>query len=156
VSSGSEQSNFHQSRPLLDSLALPPESVLRVRTELSAEEAAADYDRALRGLVGGGTSVGFGLLGLGADGHTASLFTATDLERSRGRWAVAVQRPDGMAGISVTPEFLAQVGELVFVVAGAGKREALSRLVLQDPALVAWAAVRGCRAVQLWMESGAE
>ena len=43
VPSTSEASNFYQSRPLLDALALPPEQVLRVRTELPLDEAAQDY-----------------------------------------------------------------------------------------------------------------
>jgi len=68
----SEASNYHQSRPLLDALALAPGSILRVRTELSLDEAAADYERALARLLEAGVRVSLGLLGLGADGHTAS------------------------------------------------------------------------------------
>src|SRR6267378_982420 len=40
VPATSEASNYHQSRPLLDALVLPESSVLRVRTELSLEQAA--------------------------------------------------------------------------------------------------------------------
>lgn len=151
VPADSEKSNYHQSRPLLDALALPAHAVLRVHTELPLQEAAADYERQLAGLATAGARVGLGLLGLGADGHTASLFTAADIGRARGRLAIAVQRPDGMSGISVTPEFLAQVAEPVFVVAGGGKREALAALAAGDPALTAWRAVQGCPHVALWV-----
>ena len=151
VPADSEKSNYHQSRPLLDALALPAHAALRVRTELPLQEAAADYERQLAALATAGARVGLGLLGLGADGHTASLFTAADIERARGRLAIDVQRPDGMAGVSVTPEFLAQVAEPVFVVAGGGKREALAALAARDPALTAWRAVQGCPHVELWV-----
>jgi 6-phosphogluconolactonase len=150
----SPASNYHQSEPLLQALALPPERVLRVRTELPLAAAAADYAAQLRTLLQGSGRVGLGLLGLGADGHTASLFTAADLQRARGQLAIAVQRPDGMAGVSVTPGFLAQVRELVFVVAGAGKDEAIRRLIAQDLTLTAWAAVQECAAVELWVQPG--
>jgi len=99
VPADSSASNYHQSRPLLDALALPAESLLRVRTELPLDEAAAAYDAALTTLLSAGIHIGLGLLGLGADGHTASLFTPGDIERARGRYALAVQRPDGMSAV---------------------------------------------------------
>lgn len=150
VPADSQASNFHQSRPLLDALALPAARVLRVRTELPLEEAASDYERRLAALLDSGVRIGLGLLGLGADGHTASLFRAADLDHARGRLALAVQRPDGMAAVSVTPDLLGHVAEPVFVVAG-GKRDALTALEKQDPQLIAWRAVGKCEAVELWV-----
>jgi 6-phosphogluconolactonase len=149
------ESNYHQSRPLLDVLGLPPESLLRVRTQLPLDAAAEDYEQQLSGMLSSGVKIGLGLLGLGADGHTASLFTPQDLERSRGRYAIPVQRPDALAGVSVTPELLATVGDLLFVVAGNGKERALAALMDQDLALTAWKAVQGCDAVGLWVEQSA-
>jgi 6-phosphogluconolactonase len=156
VPSDAEASNYHQARPLLDALALPASSVARVRTELPLEEAAADYEQQLAALFNAGVPIGLGLLGLGADGHTASLFSAADLERARGHLAIAVHRPDGMSAVSVTPDFLSRVEEPVFVVAGSGKRAALASLVAQDTRLTAWRAVEGCVRVELWMEDGAQ
>ena len=147
----SEASNYHHIRPLTDILALPEESLLRVRTELPLEAAAADYDRALSGLLSSGVHIGLGLLGLGADGHTASLFSAADLTRARGRFALPVQRPDGMQAVSVTPELLATVREPLFVVEGRGKEASLNALMAHDLTLTAWRAVQGCEQVELWV-----
>jgi len=154
VPSDSPASNYHQSRPLLDALALPEESLLRVRTELPLDEASADYQQRLTALLSAGVHIGLGLLGLGDNGHTASLFTAADLARARGRYALPVQRPDGMAAVSVTPELLATVREPLFVVAGSGKQEAIAALERQDTGLVAWRAVQGCSSVELWVHEG--
>jgi 6-phosphogluconolactonase len=151
VPSDSDASNYHQSRPLLDALALPAAAVARVRTELPLEEAAADYERQLAALLNSGVRIGLGLLGLGADGHTASLFDAADLERARGHLAIAVHRPDGMSAVSVTPDLLSHVEEPVFVVAGSGKHDAIQALAAQDPNLTAWRAVERCARVELWM-----
>lgn len=151
VPSDSPASNYHQSRPLLDALALPGESLLRVRTELPLDEASADYQQRLTALLSAGVHIGLGLLGLGDNGHTASLFTAADLARARGRYALPVQRPDGMAAVSVTPELLATVREPLFVVAGSGKQEAIAALERQDTSLIAWRAVQGCSSVELWV-----
>jgi 6-phosphogluconolactonase len=150
VPSDSDASNYHQSRPLLDALALPTGSVVRVRTELPLEEAAADYERQLAALLSSGVRIELGLLGLGADGHTASLFGAADLERARGHLATAVHRPDGMSAVSVTPDFLSHVEEPVFVVAGSGKHDAIQALAAQDAKSTAWRAVQGCPGAQLW------
>jgi 6-phosphogluconolactonase len=150
-----DASNYHQARPLLDALALPAGSVVRVRTELPLAEAAADYERQLAALLNSGVRIGLGLLGLGADGHTASLFGAADLERARGHLAIGVQRPDGMSAVSVTPELLAHVQDPLFVVAGGGKHDALQALAAQDVKSTAWRAVHGCPAVQLWVHEDA-
>src|SRR6266478_6063159 len=150
VPSEADASNYHQARALLDALALPASSVARVHTELPLDEAAADYERQLAALLNSGVRIGLGLLGLGADGHTASLFGAADLERACGHLAIAVHRPDGMSAVSVTPDFLSRVEELLFVVAGSGKHDALQALTGQDPNLTAWRAVQGCPRVQLW------
>jgi 6-phosphogluconolactonase len=151
VPADAEASNYHQSRPLLDALALAPAAIARVRTELPLEQAAQDYERQLGALLQAGVPIGLGLLGLGTDGHTASLFSEADLERARGRLAIAVQRPDGLAAVTVTPECIARVQDLVFVVAGPGKHAAVQALIGQDPQLTAWRAAQGCPGVQLWL-----
>jgi 6-phosphogluconolactonase len=156
VPDDSEASNYRQTRPLLDALALPEDQVLRVRTELPLEEAARDYERRLRALLDSRASIGLALLGLGPDGHTASLFRPEQLQRAQGHLAVAVQRPDGMQGISVTPDFLANVAEPLFVVAGPGKHDAIAAFIRQDPDLIALRAVAGHSRVELWFERASE
>jgi 6-phosphogluconolactonase/glucosamine-6-phosphate isomerase/deaminase len=66
-----------------------------------------------------------------------------------------VQRPDGRTAVSVTPDFLAQVEEILFVVAGADKRAALGRLLARDPALIAWRAVERSPRVEVWADGAA-
>jgi 6-phosphogluconolactonase len=156
VPADSDASNYHASRPLLDALALPDDQVLRVPTELPLGDAARAYESRLRTLLDSGARIGLALLGLGPDGHTASLFLPEHLRQSRGHLAIAVQRPDGMQGISVTPEFLANVAEPLFAVAGSGKHDAIAAFIRQDPGLVAVRAVAACPRVQLWLERAAE
>jgi len=152
----SEASNYHQLQPLLDALALAPESLLRVRTELPLEEAAADYERALTQLLASGVRIGLGLLGLGADGHTASLFSGADIARASGRLAIDVRRPDGMSAVSVTPQVISRVEEPLFVVAGPGKHAAIEAFMAGDLTLTAWRAVQGCARVELWVHEGGQ
>lgn len=156
VPADSDASNYHATHRLLDALDLPEDQVLRVRTELPLEEAARDYESHLRALLDSGARIGLALLGIGPDGHTASLFRPEHLQQSRGRMAIAVQRPDGMQGISVTPEFLAHVSDPLFVVAGSGKHDAIAAFMRQDPTLVALRAVAACPRVELWLERAAE
>jgi 6-phosphogluconolactonase len=155
VPSDSDASNYHLSKPLLQALALPPAHVLRVQTELPLEAAAQAYEERLQGLLGEKLPVHLGLLGLGADGHTASLFKPADLAAARGRLAIPVQRPDGRTAVSVTPDWLAQVEQILFVVAGSDKRAALARLTARDPTLVAWRAVERCARVEVWADAAA-
>ncbi|MGC1458790.1 MAG: 6-phosphogluconolactonase [Steroidobacteraceae bacterium] len=155
VPSDSDQSNYHQSRPLFGALGLSAEQVLRIRTELPLPEATADSQRRLEQLLAGGGRITLGLLGMGADGHTCSLFSAADLQRARGQLAISVHRPDGRDAVSVTPSVLERVEQLVFLVAGADKRTAVDALLQHRPELTAWQAVRGCRAVEVWADATA-
>lgn len=155
VPSTSAASNYHLSQPLLAALALPAQQVLRVRTELPLADAAQDYAERLQGLLDGKVRIRLGLLGLGADGHTASLFTSADLAAARQHLAISVQRPDGRSAVTVTPDFLAQVDEILFVVAGADKAPALKRLKARDPTLTAWRAVARAAQVQVWADPDA-
>lgn len=156
VPADSDASNYHATRPLIDALALPESQVLRIRTELPLAEAASDYETCLRTLLASGAGIGLALLGLGPDGHTASLFRPEHLQQSRNHLAIAVQRPDGMQGISVTPDFLSNVSEPLFVVAGSGKHDAIAQFIAQDPNLVALRAVAACPRVELWLDHAAE
>jgi 6-phosphogluconolactonase len=155
VPATSEASNFRAARPLIEALGLPGERVMRVRTELPLDRAVEDYERRLRALVKAGTRVRLGILGLGADGHTASLFSEADLRRAKGRFAVAVQRPDGRQAVSVTPEFLENVSEIVFVVAGNDKRTALKAMTERKPESVAARAIANCPSVEIWADKDA-
>jgi 6-phosphogluconolactonase len=155
VPATSEASNFRAARPLIEALGLPGERVMRVRTELPLDRAVEDYDRRLRAVVKARTIIRLGLLGLGADGHTASLFSEGDLKRAIGKYAVSVQRPDGRAAVSVTPQFLENVTEIVFVVAGSDKRAALKALVDRKPESIAFRAVANCPSVEIWADRDA-
>jgi 6-phosphogluconolactonase len=147
----SASSNYFQSRQLIDALPLPDSQVLRVRTELPLEEAADDYDRQLTRMLDLGVGITLGLLGLGADGHTASLFNAAHLEQARGKLAIAVQRPDGLQGISVTPELLSKVAEPLFLVTGADKHAIVEEFLKSDSRLIARQAVAGCPKAEIWI-----
>jgi len=155
VPSTSEASNYHQSSSLIESFGLPDSRVLRVRTELTLDEATDDYDLRLADVLRTRTPMPLGLLGLGADGHTASLFSLADIERARGHLAIAVARPDGMSAVSVTPEFLANVETVLFLVAGADKRGALQALLNRSADSIAWNVISGCRHIEVWTEPAA-
>jgi 6-phosphogluconolactonase len=155
VPATSDANNFRAARPLVEALQLPAERILRVRTELPLDRAVEDYERRLRALVKAGTSIRLGILGLGADGHTASLFSEGDLKRSNGKFAVSVQRPDGRAAVSVTPQFLENVAEIVFVVAGHDKRAALKAMLERKPESIAARAIANCPSVEIWADRDA-
>jgi 6-phosphogluconolactonase/glucosamine-6-phosphate isomerase/deaminase len=126
-----------------------------VRTELPLSEAALDYERKLAAIANRGGRIALGLLGLGEDGHTASLFSSGDLERAAGRLAIAVHRPDGRDAVSVTPTVFARIEQIVFIVAGADKRVPLAQLLARDAGSVAWRAVSAAASVEVWAHASA-
>lgn len=77
------------------------------------------------------------LLGIGTDGHTASLFPGAPALSECERWVVAVNGPDSESRISLTYPALESSLHVAYLVAGAGKRQILGRLLDADPTLPA-------------------
>jgi len=144
-------SNARSLAGLFTALAVPGERLVRVNTGLPLDEAAEQYHRDLHALLQAGAHITLGLLGLGADGHTASLFSPEDVRRGAGRLAVAVRRPNPPHRISVTPGLLSRVEEIVFLAAGPDKAVAAQRLLDDPESIPAGLAVAGCRNVSLWV-----
>jgi 6-phosphogluconolactonase len=99
----------------------------RVLGELPAEEAAERYDSELDGVV-----LDLVLLGIGSDGHTASLFPNDPALEERERRAVDVRRPD-TDRVTLTLPVLSAAPAVVFLAAGAEKRDAVRRAFAEPP-----------------------
>ena len=130
VPPGHPDSNYGMAREaLLARVPVPAENVHRIRGELpDAAGAAAAYERELRAVLGPVPVLDLMLLGLGEDGHTASLFPGSPALEERERWVVAawVERL-GAWRITLTLPVLERAREVVFLVCGAGKAAALRR-----------------------------
>ncbi len=123
-----ERSNYRLVRErLLDRLERPPAVVHRIRGELPPPEAADPYDRELRGI-----TLDFVLLGIGPDGHTASLFPNDPALDEMERRAVAVRRPD-VDRVTMTLPVLRGAATIAFLTVGADKADAVRR-AFADPA----------------------
>ena len=104
-----------------------------VPTELDTPDASVDaYERYVRELCPGDPPVfDVMLLGLGDDGHTASLFPGTPATQERTR-LVTIGAGKGMERISLTAPVLSAARQVIVLVSGAAKHQALTRLL--DPA----------------------
>ena len=91
----SPESNYGRIRAMVRSRGIDESQVMRVHTELPLDAATARYHDELASYVLAGGQITLGIAGLGADGHVASLFDGRDLERGRGKYAVAVPRGSG-------------------------------------------------------------
>jgi 6-phosphogluconolactonase len=126
-----ERSNYALvKRTLLDRLDHAPASVHRIRGELGAEAAAAEYDRLL-----GNVELELALNGIGPDCHTASLFPNAPGLAESDRRAVAAEPglEPFVPRVTMTPPMFAAARELLYVVVGAAKAEAVRRAFAEEP-----------------------
>ena len=144
----SAESNYGRLCPTLDALGVRER--LCIDPAVPVAIAAERYDRALGELLDGGVAFPLGILGLGADGHVASLFSPAHLKDAAGHRAIAVRRPDGINGISATPSVLCSAARLVFWVAGPEKRAAVQALRHNPSSIPTGLALAAAPSVELW------
>lgn len=134
-----DQSNYRTAKEaLLDRVAIPPENVHRMPGETRPLVAAADaYAAELRGALGANRTrtprLDLVLLGLGPDGHTASLFPHTAVLSDRHRLVAANYVPHLDAHrLTFTPKLINAAATVAFLVEGGDKSDALAA-VLEGP-----------------------
>lgn len=130
------ESNYRMAcETLLSNVPVLPEHIHRIRGERAdAGQAAQEYEQELRAFfkVGAGQWPRFGLvlLGMGADGHTASLFPGTPALHEQTRLAVAVW-VERLAAyrITLTPPVFNHAAHVIFMVSGQEKAQTLGRVL---------------------------
>jgi 6-phosphogluconolactonase len=126
-----ERSNFRLAREkLLDGLSREPREVHRIQGELGAEAAAEAYDAEL-----GGARLDFVLLGIGPDGHAASLFPNQPTLEERARRAIPAEAKlePFVDRVTLTLPVLCSAPEVLFLVSGEAKAEAVERAFGRPP-----------------------
>ena len=124
-----EDSNYHMAHEALLGY-VPAGGVHRMRGELDPHEAAALYEQELEEFFGGPPRLDLVLLGIGEDGHTASLFPDTPALDVADRWTVEnpVEKLDTVR-LTLTVPVLNAAKQVAFLVAGEGKAEALKEIL---------------------------
>jgi 6-phosphogluconolactonase len=136
-------SNYHMARQaLLDHIPIPQENIHRMRGEIPAEQAAAEYEQSLRDFFHNASSnrgskprhqnsFDLVLLGMGEDGHTASLFPGSPALHEKERWVAAVPHdqppPPQVMRISLTLPIINAATQVTFLVSGEKKAAILKR-----------------------------
>jgi 6-phosphogluconolactonase len=135
------ESNYRMTRAsLLDKVPIPAAQIHRIEGELEPEAAAARYESELRNSfrLEGAEIPRFDLvaLGLGDDGHTASLFPHTVAIHELGRLAVANHVPQKDSWrVTLTWPLINHASSVFFMIGGAEKAEAIKQVFLgpRDP-----------------------
>jgi 6-phosphogluconolactonase len=119
-------------KALISKVRIPAQNVFRMVGEGDPDESARNYEAKLRGFFGPDAWPRFDLvlLGLGADGHTASLFPGSEALTETRRWVVATQSEHlGHRRITLTAPAINQAAHVLFLVTGKAKAAALAELL---------------------------
>jgi 6-phosphogluconolactonase len=116
-------------RTLLDNVRQQPRAVHRIKGELGKDDAAADYLTEL-----GETIFDFELLGIGPDGHVASLFPNAPTLRQRKRVLPAEPALEPFVDrVTLSIPALSSAKDIVFALTGAEKADAARRAFAEEP-----------------------
>jgi 6-phosphogluconolactonase len=125
-------SNFHMTREtLISRVSIPASNLHPIPTTLGSPEACAQaYESELRKFFGNAQpAFDVQLLGIGEEGHTASLFPGSPSLEEKKRWAMAVRVPaEPPERLTLTPVVLNQGRNTFFLVTGESKRTIISAI----------------------------
>lgn len=132
---------------LLSQVPIPSENVYRMKGEIDPPSAADEYEGRLRDFFGvaqgGWPSFDLALLGVGSDGHTASLFPESPVLQERKRWVAATYVEKLKASrLTLTLPVFNHARRAVFLIAGEEKGEIAKRLLTTAPGPAALPAQR--------------
>jgi 6-phosphogluconolactonase len=119
---------------LLAHVPIPNEQIHRIMGELPPGEAAAAYRVTLRTVLGPDLGLDLILLGMGTDGHTASLFPGSSAMNIQDETAVAVHAPGQEIPwrVTLTLPTLNRARAVLFLVTGGDKADTLARVQAGD------------------------
>ena len=130
-------SNYRMARKtMIQKVPIPQANVHRIQGELDPDLAAEAYVEELRSLFGSNERPRFDLiyLGLGQDGHIASLFPGSHALRETERWALAVFSEAHQSWrVTLTPPVLNSARQLSFLVSGKSKADRLQEVLEGEP-----------------------
>jgi 6-phosphogluconolactonase len=123
-----ERSNYRMAREaFLDAVPIPSANIARMRGEIDPGLAANEYASILRAELGGMPQLDLVMLGLGEDGHTASLFPGIAQEVGEHSLVeAAYAQSQAMWRVTITPKLINAARRVVFAVEGVAKARALA------------------------------
>jgi 6-phosphogluconolactonase len=149
------RSNYHMAKAaLIDHVPIPAENVHRMHGEDHPDAAADAYERVMRSVLGADGRLDLVLLGLGDNGHTASLFPGLAVVTETKRWVMAAYvEVVGMWRLTMTPPPINAARQVTFVAAGADKAEILHRVLEgpRDPVVLPAQVIRPSERPALWL-----
>jgi 6-phosphogluconolactonase len=112
---------------LLDHVHLPADHIHPIRCDQSPQQAALSYEKELQGFFGSQPPIfDLVLLGLGENGHTASLFPHTPVLNEQKRWVAEVYIAElDMYRVTLTAPLINQANQVIFLVCGLEKASVL-------------------------------
>ncbi len=131
---GDSENSYRQAYDaLLSHVPTPAENIHRVESDLEPAEAAKDYALVLKQFASpplDWTRFDLVLLGMGADGHTASLFPGSEVNVSTPTLAVTAQYQNRPANrVTLTPLVLNSARRIIFLVSGESKAQTLANVL---------------------------
>jgi 6-phosphogluconolactonase len=150
-------SNFGAARQdFLEAVPLPPENIHPMTSDKSPSEAATDYQKDLENTFGIEKEklpvFDLIFLGIGQDGHTASIFPGDGTALETNLWVVAVKggNPD-LHRLTLTLPVLNNAGTVIFLISGKNKAAVVNTLLAPEPTRFPARKIKPVRGELIWL-----
>lgn len=147
-------SNFGLAKAdLIDNIPIPPANVFPMLVDIPVEEGAKRYEKEIRDYFGEREpSFDLIFLGVGEDGHTASIFPDTNIDPNDKRWVISVSGGNPpLPRLTMTYNILNLSSETIFLASGKKKKDILKKIVEENRLIYPAKKIKTKRGEPLWV-----
>jgi len=151
VPNNSPQSNYKIQKQMVKSLITNPKQFIHPDCSLPINASVNKFATQIKQTIANKTTLSFALLGMGNDGHFASIFNQFQLQNAKNKIAISTIGADKLTRITISQDIIIQTKTIRFLINQTNKQQIVNQLSHTPQNILTWNALKNHPDLQFWI-----